>query len=165
MLGQMLDGAAPAPAAHQQPQALSQEQIRQLARQEWESAQQEQSREAAVRTWKDFEGTAEFLEEPGFRQRLAVELSLSMREKGDAQPTKEDIQRAYEAAQETHPGVRKIVQQRKEAAAAKARAAAAPAAGSGVKNEPAVPAGSAKAKNTREEVERQYDRLSRPRHV
>jgi len=166
ILASALDGQPVAPGPSAQP-ALSHDQIRQLARQEWETAQRGAQSDAAVKTWKDFEtANGEFLNEPGFRQRIAIELQVAMDSKG-GQPTREDIQSAYDAACQTHPGVAKIMNQRKEAEAvgkANASTQTRTAAAIGIKNEPAV-VGSMNepAKDVREEVTRQYARLSNKR--
>lgn len=164
MLASELDGSgAPAPAAVEQKPQLGPQDLDRW----YEERRQKEAREAATRTWQDFEATAEFLNEPGFRNRLAMEVQLIMQEKGGP-PSKEDFQRAHDAASKAHPEVAKIVKQREEvkvAAANAAKASTQAAAASGVKSEPAGPSAGGKSKNTRDEVERQMDRLSRPARV
>lgn len=163
LLAAAIDGQ-PAAAAHAAPaQQFGPADVEALL----ERREQARARDAAVKTWQEFEATAEFLSEPGFRQRLATELSIAMEMKGGGQPTKGDFQAAYDAACGAHPTVSKIVSQRKEAeAAGKANAStqARTAAAVGIKNEPAVAGSeSGPADTVRDEVKRQYVRLSNKR--
>jgi hypothetical protein len=147
---------------------MSPEQIRQLARQEWEAAQQQSARDAAVKTWKRVRnGESGVPEEPGFRQRLAGRALRSPCTTSRARCRR----RKTSSAPTTPPARRirasKIVQsaQGSRSGEGEARRVSTPAAAAGVKNEPAGPGGGGKAKNTEEEVARQYDRLTRPARV
>lgn len=164
LLGPAIDGAGPAqPAQQQQAPPLGPQDLDAW----YEQRRQREATTAAVNTWKEFEtANQEFLNEPGFRQRLAVELQIAMEAKGGATPTREDIQAAYNAACGAHPSVAKVMNQRKEVeAAAKAINAStqSSAAAASVKNEPAGPNGAGKAKTTRDEVAKQWDRSERSR--
>lgn len=162
LLGQALAGGAPAVETSSAPQPSPEQ--REAQAQEWARVEGErEGRRAALATWSAFEATRpEFLGEPGFRQRIAAELSVVAHGR---LPTHEDIRAAYEAACHSHPAARRILEQREAAERAKRSAgdrARGAAAASGVKNEPAGPV-VGKAKSTREEVERQFDKQSRTR--
>jgi hypothetical protein len=160
MLAQALDGQTaqrPQPS-QEQIAALVQEREQVAARRAFDMAE----RQAALADWQAFEASApEFLNTPGMRQRLLVEIQIAA---DGRRPTAADIQAAYKAACEAHPEVRAVLAQREEAKRAEeVNRRGRSAAGVSIRNQPAGPVGTVRAKNTEEEVSRQWDLATRGR--
>lgn len=144
-----------APAAPQ-PQGLTPADVERLL------AEREQKREqeAASREWQAFEASQpEYLD--NVRVELASLVGAWLQRNPGQKPTKEVFQKLHEKALAMNEETAPIIAQRKEAA--KARASTPPAAGVGIKSEPAGPSASGPAQDTREEVRRQLSKLKQRR--
>lgn len=165
-LGQLLQaGGAAQPRAAAAP--VGPDQVAELVRQQLASERAESGRTAAVKAWQEFEPTADLLNEDGVRADLADLAGKWSRENPNQVPSKEVFQKLYDRACSLNEKAAAIVTQRKAAAAAKAKQAStqSAAAGSGLKNEPAGPSGNGvgPAKDTREEVARQFKKAKQAR--
>ncbi len=143
------------------------DQVAEMVRQQIASERATSARDAAVKAWQEFEPSVDLLNEDGVRQDLADLAGRWSRENPGQAPSKEVFQKLYDRACSMNEKAAAILKQRKDAAAAKAKNAstsAGAAAASGVKNEPAGPSnGADEAKDTREEVERQFKKARQAR--